>query len=150
MSCTYFCIHHVAGAVSQDPFVQELWLLSLYHWKVSIVVGVVLIAALIIMVSLDMFDSRMAYFLALHEAVMQAERLARETGQATSDNVERIFPTPGGFDYSKAYKLNGADETDNENYSKAYKLNRGADETDKKDYSWAYELNGTYEIDDDE
>jgi hypothetical protein len=124
MTCTYFCMHHVLKFVIQvieefiipicEPTVDELWLLALYHWKVSIVVGIVVIALMIIMVSLDMFDSRMAYFLALHTALMQAdERWARETAQAAS--VERIFPTPGGYDYSKAYKLNHrADDTNSE------------------------------------
>jgi hypothetical protein len=137
MFCTYSVINNISGAVGYVSttfvipvacrVVSCLWtcmpctysaVIPIYGpggWKVEVVVGIVMLALIDLMNHFDKFDKRMERSVALHTALIRENRrFAHEAGQA-ADNAERTVPTQGAYyDYSMAYELSGADETNSE------------------------------------
>jgi hypothetical protein len=100
MLCTCSDIYNASGAnsyVSYASAKRELWVLSLCHWKLYIIIGIVGSALIIVFDHFDEFDKRTA---------RAVQRWARETGHAASDNVEGRVSTPEVYNYSRAYDLN--------------------------------------------
>jgi hypothetical protein len=89
LSDTYSALYNASGiteAVSYASTKRELWVLSLCHWQAYIIVGIVGSAIIFMYDHFDAFDKRTA---------------------------RAMVPTPGAYNYGKAYKLNRVDETTN-------------------------------------
>jgi hypothetical protein len=106
LSCTCSNMFNGSGASSYVSHVgakRELWVLSLCHWKMYIIIGIVGSALIVVFEHFDEFDKRTARAAALHRPV---QHWAREMGHAASDTVEGAVPTLGVYNYSRAYDLN--------------------------------------------
>ena len=114
LSDTYSALYNASGmteAISYASTKRELWVLSLCHWKVSIIVGIVGSVVILVFEHFDAFDERTAGAEVLQRAV---QVWARDTGHTAFVNVEGMVPTPGAYNFGKAYKLNyRADEKTN-------------------------------------